>query len=121
MKIKSSVLRGQLHASILNKMVRRSIKFVIAFVLTLAALAPMAELFDRWDKGVVPANDTELCVTATCAFAGLIVTMAVTLRPSPAPPVNALRQREQRIQPQRTLATALVVPAASPPAAPLRI
>jgi hypothetical protein len=97
------------------------IQFAIAFVLTLAALAPMAELFDHWDKGVVPANDTELCVTATCAFAGLIVTMAVTIRPAPAPPVNALREREQKTQPQRTLATASVVPAASPPAVPLRI
>jgi hypothetical protein len=114
-------LRGQPNASNLEAVVRRSLQFAIAFVLTIAVLAPMAELFDHWDKGVVPANDTELCVTATCAFAGLIVTIALTVRPATVPAANTFRERMRTRQPQGTRAVMLVVPAASPPTVPLRI
>lgn len=55
-------------------------KLAIGIVLVLAAVTPMMECFDHWDRNVVPATDTELRVTAVFVCAGLVLAVAKLLR-----------------------------------------
>lgn len=65
---------------IVKWMAKRLFQIAAAVILTFAALTPIAEFFDHWDKNVVPANDTELRVTAWFAFAGLGLVTAKLIR-----------------------------------------
>ncbi len=60
------------------------LQLAAGLVLILIALTPLMESFDHWDKNVVPANDTELNITACLMAAGLVVTLAKLMRCLPA-------------------------------------
>jgi hypothetical protein len=102
---------------------KRIFQIAAAVILTFAALTPIAECFDHWDKNVVPANDTELRVTAWFAFAGLVLTTAKLIRHV----VSVLSARKRSIgrvelgQGSKQPDWRRVLPTSSPPLIPLRI
>ena len=109
--------------AILGSVTRRMFQLVAGLVLILITLTPLMESFDHWDKNVVPANDTELNITACFIAAGLIVALAKLLRYAPAFATS-------KLQPARVLHCPSVLttgandrPAstASPPPVALRI
>lgn len=104
-------------------MARRIFQLAAGLVLILVMLTPLAECFDHWDKNVVPANDTELNITAWFVGVGIVVALAELSRYLPAPTAS-------KLQPVRTLQCAAVLPTgandrpastASPPLVALRI
>jgi hypothetical protein len=58
---------------------------VAGIVLILAALTPLMECFDRWDKNPSPASDTEIHLTAWFVGVGIVLTLAKLVRYVPAP------------------------------------
>lgn len=112
------------HASILNRVVRRILQLAIAAVLLLATLTPLLELCDSWDKGVVPANDTELSVTAAFSCVGLLVTVTMLARwkPRATPAARHSTDPVNPRQPQFPTTSEPIEPTGSPPLLlPLRI
>jgi hypothetical protein len=102
---------------------RRAFKFVSVIVLLLAALTPLFECFDHWDKNPGPSNDTEIHLTAWFVGVGIVLTLAELLRRAPTFVISKLRyfllvqlwsrlwlEARKRIQPTE-----------SPPLVPLRI
>ena len=65
-------------------MSRRLFQIVAGIVLILAALTPLMECFDHWDKSPGPANDTEIHLTAWFVAVGIALTLAKLLRYVPA-------------------------------------
>jgi len=53
-------------------------------VLILAALTPLMECFDHWDKHPGPANDTEIHLTAWFVGVGIVLTLAELLLYTPS-------------------------------------
>lgn len=111
-------------ASILGRVVRRIVQIAVAAVLLLATLTPLLELCDSWDRGVVPANDTELTVTATFSCIGLLATITMLARWKP----GAVRTENRSFdslsprQPEHPTTTEPIEPTGSPPLLlPLRI
>jgi hypothetical protein len=102
---------------------RRIFQFAAGIVLILATLTPLAEYFDHWDKHVVPANDTELNITAWFVGVGIVVTLARLLRYVPALASSKRRPGPSIQSPPLLPAGASHRPAstASPPLVPLRI
>ena len=104
-------------------MARRIFQFAAGLVLILVTLTPLAESFDHWDKHVVPANDTELNITAWFVGVGIAVALAKLLR---YVPTLASSKRRPGL-PHASLACLRAVAAerpastASPPLVPLRI
>lgn len=99
---------------------KRLLQAVSGLILLLATLAPMAELFDHWDKPSGP--DTELRVTIVFVSAGVALTLTHLVRKSgvvdaTAQPVAVGATVNCRI---RTTAVQKAAPTASPPI-PLRI
>jgi hypothetical protein len=104
-------------------MSRRVFQLAGTLVLLLAALTPLAECFDRWDKDPGPANDTEIHLTAWFAGVGFVLTLTNLLRYVP----TLTRSRAARSHSSH-IATALCqgekappAPTGSPPLIPLRI
>jgi len=110
--------------AILRLVVRRIFQLAASLVLILATVTPLMEVFDHWDKNVVPANDTELRVTAWFVCAGLVLTVAKLLRYVPALR-GSKRYSGQLFQAPAALrldAIASPAPTGSPPSLiPLRI
>ena len=105
-------------------MARRLFQLAASLVLVLATLTPLMELFDHWDKNVVPANDTELRVTALFICAGLVLTVAKLLRyvPTVAAPKRPSGELSQTPPALRLDETGGPAPTGSPPSLiPLRI
>lgn len=114
--------RYRLCRAILASVARRIFQFAAGLVLIVIILTPLMESFDHWDKNVVPANDTELNITASFMAAGLLILLAKLLRFLPA-------QATLKLQAVRISNFESVLPGAnerpastaSPPLAPLRI
>jgi hypothetical protein len=69
----------------LDAVSRRLFQLVAGIVLILAALTPLMECFDRWDKNPSPASDTEIHLTAWFVGVGIVLTLAKLVRYVPAP------------------------------------
>lgn len=101
-------------------MSKRLLQTVSGLILLLATLAPMAELFDHWDKPNGP--DSEIRVTIVFVSVGVVLTLTHLVRQSggsddatrPVPAGAAVSYRS------RTIAAQTAAPTASPPI-PLRI
>ena len=94
-----------------------------AIVLVLAALTPLVECFDHWDKNVVPANDTELRATALAVCVGFALTAARLFRLIPVPGVSRSWSKPV-LETKRAIArpeAKCVGPTSSPPLVVLRI
>lgn len=104
-------------------MARRIFQFAAGLLLILVTLTPLAESFDHWDKHVVPANDTELNITAWFVGVGIAVALAKLLRYVPALTSSKRRPGPFLQSPPFLPAGANDRPAstASPPLVPLRI
>jgi hypothetical protein len=108
---------------ILQAMSRRFFHAAASFVLIIAALTPLMECFDYWDKNPGPASDTEIHLTAWFVGAGIVLTLAKLLKYVPRfvssgkdshpglPNVQLAWQWTDRT----------LTPTASPPLTPLRI
>jgi hypothetical protein len=70
---------------------RRTFKFVSVIVLLLAALAPLVESFDHWDKNPGPSNDTEIHLTAWFVGVGIVLVLAELMRWAPAFVISKFR------------------------------
>ena len=104
-------------------MSRRIFQIVAAAVLIFAALTPLMECFDHWDKSPAPANDTEIHATALFVGVGIVLTLAELLRYVPK-----LVQRGDYSFPMELQRQAIWIwqdvslePTGSPPVIPLRI
>lgn len=99
---------------------KRVVQAVSGLILLLATLAPMAELFDHWDKANGP--DTELRVTIVFVSAGVALTLTHLVRQSGVvdAAVRPLQSRVALRYHSRTSAVQTSAPTASPPI-PLRI
>lgn len=104
----------------------RVFQLVAGLVLILAALTPLMECFDHWDKHPGPANDTEIRLTAWFVGVGVVLTLAELLRYTP----SLTASKQTRCHSCKTPATihqpesSHVEPTGSPPIpliAPLRI
>ena len=104
-------------------MARRIFQFAAGLVLILVTLTPLAESFDHWDKHIVPANDTELNITAWFVGVGIAVALAKLLRYVPALASSKRRPGLPHASLAFLRAIAIDRPAstASPPLVPLRI
>ena len=107
----------------LRQVSRRVFQIVAAAILILAALTPLMECFDQWDKSPGPGNDTEIHATALFVGMGIVLTLAELLRYVP----GLVRLRDCR-SPIPSLAwviftqeTESLEPTCSPPLTPLRI
>lgn len=102
---------------------RRLFQIAAAAILILAALTPLMECFDHWDKSPGPGNDTEIHATALFVGVGIVLTLAKLLRYVP----RLVRVGEgRRSTPSLawailTQATESLEPTGSPPLMPLRI
>jgi hypothetical protein len=106
----------------MKSMPRRSFQLAAAIVLILAALTPLMECFDHWDKSPGPANDTEIHLAAWFAGAGLVLTMAKLLRYAPALVKKRAIQSDPGVSRLlRSVDASLLQPTESPPLVPLRI
>jgi hypothetical protein len=107
----------------LNVMSSRLFQLAAGIVLILAALTPVMECFDRWDKNPGPANDTEIYLTAWFVGVGIVLTLAKLLRYIPT--FASSHGRGNSIFSVRQALVWVhvdaVAPAASPPDIPLRI
>lgn len=104
-------------------MSKRIFQLVASVVLIFAALTPLAECFDHWDRNVAPANDTELRVTAWFVCAGFVLTAAKVLKYAPKPD-GAMRRAGSLLEVGPATAAPRIEriePTASPPLVPLRI
>ena len=104
-------------------MARRIFQLAAGLVLILVTLTPLAECFDRWDKNVVPANDTELNITSWFVGMGIAVALAKLLRAVPAL-AAAIRRPGLSFQALPALRSPSIdrpASTASPPLVPLRI
>ena len=61
-------------------MSRRLFQVVAGIVLVLAALTPLTECFDSWERTPFPARDTEMYLTAVFVGVGLVLTLAKLLK-----------------------------------------
>jgi hypothetical protein len=109
--------------AILVSVARRIFQLAAGLVLMLVTLTPLAECFDHWDKNVVPANDTELNITAWFVGVGIVVTLARLLRYIPALAFSKRRPDPsfQALPAWRSGASDRPASTASPPLVPLRI
>ncbi|MHB1960593.1 MAG: hypothetical protein ACYCO5_16385 [Acidobacteriaceae bacterium] len=107
----------------LRLVARRIFQLAAGLVLILVTLTPLAESFDHWDKHVVPANDTELNITAWFVGVGIAVALAKLLRYVPTLAASNRSPGRPRLAPAALRAVAAERPAstASPPLVPLRI
>lgn len=95
-------------------------------MLLLAALTPLMECFDHWDKHPGPANDTEIHLTAWFIGAGVVLSLAELLRYTPSLTASKPTRRYSFKTPTtiRQPQSIRVEPTGSPPiplTAPLRI
>jgi hypothetical protein len=101
---------------------RRVYQLAGTLILLLAALTPLMECFDRWDKDPGPANDTEIHLTAWFVGVGVVLTLAKLLRRLPALAITrATRRRFFQIPASRLVGIERPAPTGSPPLLPLRI
>ena len=110
-------------AAILKAVARRIFQLAAGLVLILVTLTPLAEGFDHWDKSVVPANDTELNITAWLVGVGVVLALAKLLRYVPTLVASNRRPGRLPMSPAGLRVGANHRPAstASPPLIPLRI
>ncbi len=101
----------------------RRFQIVAGIVLILAALTPLMECFDHWDKSPGPANDTEIHLTAWFVGVGIVLTLAKAMRYVPA--FTRIRRRPDEVfrawQALRVEENGRPKPTVSPPVLPLRI
>lgn len=92
-------------------------------VLLLAALTPLMECFDHWDKAGPPVNDTEIHLTAWFVGVGVVLTLAKVMRRAVAVAVSKVERREAVVAWPllRVFDGRQVEPTGSPPLIPLRI
>ena len=104
-------------------MARRIFQLAAGLVLILVTFTPLMESFDHWDKNVVPANDTELNITAWFVGMGIAVALAKLLRYVPTLAFSNRSPGRPCLAPAALRAVAANRPAstASPPLVPLRI
>lgn len=104
-------------------MSKRIFEIAAALIFTFAVFAPIVECFDHWDSYTVPANDTELSVSAWFSLAGLVLTAAKLIWNLVR--VGSVREqfaasveigREASLKDSRR-----IPPTGSPPLTPLRI
>jgi hypothetical protein len=102
---------------------RRIFQLVASAVLILAALTPLMECFDRWDRSAGPVSDSEIHLTAWIVGVGIVLTLAKLLRYVPAL-VRSAKEANQALpiwQALRQGEDDRVEPTGSPPVIPLRI
>jgi hypothetical protein len=89
----------------------------------LAALTPLMESFDRWDKNASPASDTEIHLTAWFVGVGIVLTLAKLLRYIPyfASSGKSYYQALPVREAVRQWTDKTLEPTGSPPLLPLRI
>lgn len=109
--------------AMLGSVARRIFQLAAGLVLMLVTLTPLAECFDHWDKNVVPANDTELNITAWFVGMGIAVALAKLLRYVPAPTSSKRHPGPsfQALPARRSPTIDRPASTASPPLVPLRI
>lgn len=92
-------------------------------VLLLAALTPLMECFDHWDKPGPPINDTEIHLTAWFVGVGVVLTLAKVMRRTVAMVATKMERREAFVvwPLLRVFDGAQVEPTGSPPLISLRI
>ncbi len=92
-------------------------------VLLLAALTPLMECFDHWDKAGPPINDTEIHLTAWFVGVGVVLTLAKVVRRAVAMVAAEMEPGEPFVAwPLLHMSVGLQVePTGSPPLIPLRI
>lgn len=101
----------------------RSFQIVAAVVLILAALTPLFECFDHWDRNAGPANDTEIHLTMWFVGAGIGLVLAPLLRYTPCigRAMSSIDRIFRRLCPMRPMEYDGLNPTESPPIIPLRI
>jgi hypothetical protein len=88
----------------------------------LAALTPLMECFDFWDKNPGPASDTEIHVTAWFVGVGIVLTIAKLLRHIPVFAILKTRQNQVLLARQTMpFGDYCFEPRGSPPLISLRI
>ena len=104
-------------------MSKRVFQIVAAMVLLAAALTPLMECFDHWDKAGPPVNDTEIHLTAWFVGVGVVLTLAKVMRRAVAMVAMKMERRETFVAWPllRVFDGMQVVPTGSPPLIPLRI
>ena len=116
-------MHGALSPDNLDVVSRRIFQFVAGVVLILAALTPLTECFDRWDKNPSPASDTEIHLTAWFAGVGIVLTLAKVLQHVPL--LASVRRCAKQVLPAgqalRLSNGDRLEPTGSPPLIPLRI
>lgn len=102
---------------------RRISQFLTVLIVLLAALAPLANCFDTWDKNPNPAKDTEMHLAAWFAGAGFVLAMARLVRlVVPAARSGWLAHGARRVAGRRLpVDIRCPVPTGSPPPLALRI
>ena len=104
-------------------MSRRLFQVVARIVLVLAALTPLTECFDSWERTPFPARDTEMYLTAVFVGVGLVLTLAKLLKYVPA--IVGSTRGFDRVRPAwvalRLENDDPLEPTGSPPVIPLRI
>lgn len=92
-------------------------------VLLAAALTPLMECFDHWDKAGPPVNDTEIHLTAWFVGVGVVLTLAKVMQRAVAMVASKAERREAFVAMPalRAFDGARVEPTGSPPLIPLRI
>ncbi|GGA55360.1 hypothetical protein GCM10011507_03270 [Edaphobacter acidisoli] len=102
---------------------KRVFQIVATVVLLAAALTPLMECFDHWDKAGPPVNDTEIHLTAWFVGVGVVLTLAKVMQ-------RAVKIVATRVQHPEAFVvwpmlhafdSAHVEPTGSPPPIPLRI
>ena len=116
-------LREQRPRTSLSSVSKHSFQFVASVVLLLAALTPLMECFDHWDKPGPPINDTEIHLTAWFVGVGVVLTLAKVMRRAVAMVATTFERREAFVAwPLLHVSDgSLVEPTGSPPRIPLRI
>lgn len=61
-------------------MPRRGFQIVVIVVLLFAALPPLVETLDTWDRPPIPSSDTELRVATLAVGVGIVLLLSKLLR-----------------------------------------
>lgn len=110
-------------SNILAGVSRRVFQIVAGLLLFFAALTPLGNCFDSWDKNQPPANDTEFQLTALSVFAGFVLVLPKLVRQL----LIAVVRQYRTVRPSRLIVAlyysdwVMPEPTGSPPPIPLRI
>ena len=123
MKHQQRICDEKLQATSLEAVSKRVFQIVATVVLLAAALTPLMECFDHWDKAGPPVNDTEIHLTAWFVGVGVVLTLAKVMQRAVTMVATKVQRRDASIV-WTTLCAfdpAHVEPTGSPPLIPLRI